>query len=79
MKLKPEPAVLYAPLLFVLKKTGLPRHRENREFGAPFFQTGKTQGISQNILKICFYTGNLTPTQGKFKGEKKKKNSDLVI
>ena len=24
---------------------GLPRHRENREFGSPFFQTGKTQGI----------------------------------
>ena len=25
--------------------TGLPRHRENREFESPFFQTGKTQGI----------------------------------
>ena len=25
--------------------TGWPRHRENREFGSYFFQTGKTQGI----------------------------------
>ena len=25
--------------------SGLPRHRENREFESPFFQTGKTQGI----------------------------------
>ena len=24
---------------------GLPRHRENREFESPFFETGKTQGI----------------------------------
>ena len=51
--------------------SGLPRHRENREFGGPFFQTGKTQGICQKTLKIHFYTGNLTPTQGKFGGEKK--------
>ena len=28
-----------------LEETGLPRHRENREFESPFFQTGKTQGI----------------------------------
>ena len=27
------------------KRTGWPRHRENREFGSYFFQTGKTQGI----------------------------------
>ena len=26
-------------------KPGWPRHRENREFGSYFFQTGKTQGI----------------------------------
>ena len=32
--------------------TGWPRHRENREFGSYFFQTGKTQGICQKILKI---------------------------
>ena len=25
--------------------SGWPRHRENREFGSYFFQTGKTQGI----------------------------------
>ena len=36
---------------------GLPRHRETREFGSPFFQTGKTQGICQKILKICFSQG----------------------
>ena len=46
--------------------TGWPRHRENRECGCLFFQTGKTQGICQKILKIWFYTGNLPPTQGKF-------------
>ena len=60
----------------MLGVTGFPRHRENREFGSPFFQTGKTQGICQKILKMCFYTGNLTPTQGKFGGEK---NNELVI
>ena len=27
------------------KKAGWPWHRENREFGSYFFQTGKTQGI----------------------------------
>ena len=57
--------------------TGLPRHRENREFGGPFFQTGKTRRICQKILKIHFYTGNLTPTKGKFGG--RKKNNELVI
>ena len=46
-------------------RTGL-----HREFGGPFFQTGKTQGICQTILKICFCTGNLTLTQEKFGGEK---------
>ena len=38
-----------APLLneiTVETRTGLPRLRENREFERPFFQTGKTQGIS---------------------------------
>ena len=42
--------------------TGLTRHRENREFGYSFFQTGNFP----KILKTCFYTGNLPPTQGKF-------------
>ena len=28
-----------------LPLAGWPRHRENREFGSYFFQTGKTQGI----------------------------------
>ena len=28
-----------------LGRAGWPRHRENREFGYYFFQTGKTQGI----------------------------------
>ena len=46
--------------------SGWPQHRENREFGCSFFQTGKTQGICQKIFKIWFYTGNLTRTQGKF-------------
>ena len=30
---------------YLLPCTGWPRHRENREFGSYFFQTGKTQGI----------------------------------
>ena len=42
--------------LFTL--TGWPRHRESREFGSYFFQTGKTQGI-------CFDTGKNFETQGK--------------
>ena len=50
----------------------LPRRRENREFKSPFFQTGKTQGICSKILKICFYTGNLPPTQAKFWIKKKR-------
>ena len=55
-------------------QAGLPRHRENREFESPFFQTGKTQGICfKKILKICFYTGNLPRTQGKFECLKNKK------
>ena len=49
---------------------GLPRHRENRELESPFFQTGKTRGICEKILKICFSTGNLPPTQGKFECQK---------
>ena len=57
--------------------TGLPRHRENREFGSPFFQTGENTGNLPKILKIWFYTGNLTSTQGKFGGEKK--NNELII
>ena len=71
------PSFFFSTSLFALKfgaihpalRTGWPRHRknrENREFGCSFFQTGKTQGICQKILKIQFYTGNLPPTQGKF-------------
>ena len=36
---------LYGLSCKLIKSTGLPQHRENREFGSPFFQTGKTQGI----------------------------------
>ena len=32
-------------VLYKYTGTGWPRHRENREFGSYFFQTGKTQGI----------------------------------
>ena len=40
--------------------------------------TGKTDtgDLPQKYLKICLYTGNLPPAQGKFRGEKK---DDLVI
>ena len=31
--------------LMFLHRSGWPWHRENREFGSYFFQTGKTQGI----------------------------------
>ena len=67
---------LGAMMTLAERHSGLPRHRENREFGGPFFQTGKTQGICQKILKMHFYTGNLTPTQGKFGDER---NNELVI
>ena len=55
-------------------KSGLPRHRENMEFGSPFFQTGKTQGIFQKYIKICFRQG--IHHQQKCRVEK---NSELVI
>ena len=61
----------------IMNRTGLPRHRENREFGSSFFQTGKTQGICKKLSKMHFYTGNLTQTQGKFGGEKV--NNEFVI
>ena len=32
-----------------------------------------TGNLLKKILKICFYTGNLPPTQGKFECLKKKK------
>ena len=31
--------------------SGLPQHRKNEEFGSPFFQSRKTQGICQKYLK----------------------------
>ena len=37
--------VCYCALMTNLATVGWPRHRENREFGSYFFQTGKTQGI----------------------------------
>ena len=33
---------------------GLAWHMENREFGSPFFYTGKTQGIFQKYSKYLF-------------------------
>ena len=54
------------PVHPLVTPAGWPRRRENREFGCLFFQTGKTQGICQKILKIWFYTRNLPPTQEKF-------------
>ena len=36
-----------------------------------FPRRGKHREFSKKILKICFYTGNLTPTQGIFGGAKK--------
>ena len=39
-----------------------------------FFQTGKNTGNLPKKIKNVFYTGNLTSTQGKFGGEKKKCN-----
>ena len=36
----------------------LPRREENNEFECLFFRTGETN-LSQ-ILKVCFYAGNLT-------------------
>ena len=44
--------------------------------GKQGFQTEKAQSICQNLFKICFYTVNLPPTQGKFRVGK---NDELVI
>ena len=41
------------------------------------FPDRENTGNLPKILKIWFYTGNLTSTQGKFGGEKK--NNELVI
>ena len=40
------------------------------------FPDRENTGNLPKILKMCFYTGNLSPTQGKFGGEKK---NELVI
>ena len=40
-------------------KSGWPRHRENREFGSYFFQTGKTQGILLQHRESFWDTGKI--------------------
>ena len=35
--------------------TGWPRHRENREFGCSFFQTGKTRNLPKNIKNMILH------------------------
>ena len=44
-----------------------------------FSRHGKHREFAKKILKICSYTGNLPPTQGKFECLKKKKKKELVI
>ena len=39
--------------------SGWPRHRENREFGSYFFQTGKTQGILLQHRESFWDTGKI--------------------
>ena len=39
------PEKFEANILNMYHNTGWPQHKENREFGSYFFQTGKTQGI----------------------------------
>ena len=58
-------------------KSGLPRHRENREFESPFFQTGKTQGnLPKNIKNMLLHREFATNT-GKIL--RLNKNNELVI
>ena len=45
--------------------TGWPRHRENREFGCSFFQTGKTQGICQKNIKNMILHREFASNTGK--------------
>ena len=49
-------------VLFVIVKEvpGWPRHRDNREFGSYFFQTGKNTG------NFAVNTGKKLETQGKY-------------
>ena len=55
-------AIVYTGGMGYGPHAGLPWHRENREFESVFPDRENTG----NLLKICFYTGNLPPTQGKF-------------
>ena len=49
----------------IVPSLGLLRHRENREFGCPFFQTAKTPGIYPEILKTWVFTREFTFNTGK--------------
>ena len=53
-------------MLFLVNNQGGHGTGKTGNLDVHFFQTGKTQGICQKILKISFNTGNLPPTQGKF-------------
>ena len=43
------------------------------------FSDRENTGNLPKILKICFYTGNLPPTQGKFRVERKKKKELVTL
>ena len=45
---------------YMQRKSGLPRHRENREFEFSFFPDRENTGNWPKILKRCFYTGEFT-------------------
>ena len=44
---------------FSIVSTGCPRHRENREFGSYFFQTGKTGNFALRQGKILRHRENI--------------------
>ena len=54
-----HPLVGRIPACTALAGSGWPRHRENREFGSHFFQTGKTQGILLWHREKCLDTGKI--------------------
>ena len=42
------------------------------------FPDRENTGNLVKILKICFYTGNLPPTQGKYRVERKKPELEIL-
>ena len=53
------PILVKSEIFCFIYYSGWPRHRENREFGSYFFQTGKTQGILLQHRESFWDTGKI--------------------